>query len=322
MSKNLGDCFFAHVGDGSLRGTNREIITEPATLPIQLDKWGKFFRDVAGKELFNTEQPRAGIHVHLSRISFTDLHLGKMLKFINAPANRPFKTTIARREEPTERGETNYFQYCNTEVKEDAVKGNLMSAGTGNAYENQHLGRNHNRHDKYAAVNLMPANTIELRMFKTAITELEMLYTLEFVHAVVMFSRSVHRFKMTSGDFVKWLSNKTNKGKYPSLEQYLRQQAGSDDFVQGLEAKKITTKPTSKEEFDVMKANLVEKRKAERKAEATKKAEQRKFIAEKKARATEMINNVMKGMQGVEPEAVNAFIRTLENTVEKLGGNS
>lgn len=137
------------------------------------------------------EDTSCGLHVHVSKKSFEgESHLYKFIYFINN--NKDFIKNIAGR------SYTGYCKQINDKLTEVITKKLIP--------------------DRYSAVNVNPENTVEVRVFNGAKTEYQLRYRVEFVFAVVEFTRSASLKDFTVDTFMKWLLN--TKG-YTNLKKFL-----------------------------------------------------------------------------------------------------
>lgn len=214
VAADLGMDYVILKHDGSLQD-GFEIVTAPATLRFHLQAWEKFW-DNSGKLLQSWASGRCGMHVHVSRKSFTPMHLAKFNTFLNNFENRDFVTTIAGRN-------STYSKFY--EDKEFHIKSKLVSTITDLYKEIQHaklikanevkikeledklakvrtqlkntshgniegmLSNITNNTPKYSALNLSKPNTVEVRIFRGNVCKIGMLKNLELVAAAVEFTR-------------------------------------------------------------------------------------------------------------------------------------
>lgn len=162
--------------DGSISGAGFEVVSHPMTLD--------FFDSLDLSPLYSVSpkdrDTSCGLHVHVSRSSFSgQSHLYKLTEFINS--NKTLIKKIAGRE------------FCNYAMKiETKVTGVIKGTG----------GR-----ERYHAVNLTNKNTVEIRIFKSARNELQLRSRIEFVNALVEFTRNVGFQSNTADGFKKWLKS-------------------------------------------------------------------------------------------------------------------
>jgi len=186
--------------DGSLRNGG-EIVTAPATLKAQKYYWSKFCeskKDFTGRiKSWHTET--CGTHIHVGRKFVTPLDIGKLLVFINSKHNAEFIHKIAGR-----------------------------SSSQWARRSDKHIKNGLQRSDKYEALNLGKASTIEFRIFRGNLKKFGIFRNLEFVHALVKFAKqSAYDIDTTSvsnltyENFVDWVGLQSNRAIYPYLYKWL-----------------------------------------------------------------------------------------------------
>lgn len=174
--------------DSSIHGYGFECVSHPMNL--------SYFRKLSLAPLFQQipkkDDTSCGLHVHVSRTSFiSDVHIFKVVRFVNDGDS--FIKLIAGRD---------YNGYAHK-------IGNKLSS---------HVKNKHG--DKYNAVNLSPSETIEIRIFRGAKTEYQLRYRIEFVHALVTYTRTSSLSEKDEKNFVAWVYQKKNQ--YPSLHRFLK----------------------------------------------------------------------------------------------------
>ena len=181
---NKGKQFAIMKSDGSL--TNGfEIVTCPATLNAHRENWDKFFKGEAIKHLKSWNTDTTGMHIHISRNHLSQLDIGKLLVFINDNKNEDFVNHIAGR---------NSDQWAKKSNKK--ISDALLSS------------------EKYEAVNMSHRNTIEFRIFKGNLAKQGMFRVMEFVHALVGFSKTTSMTKLSYKDFIKYMELPQNRSEY------------------------------------------------------------------------------------------------------------
>lgn len=268
-----------------------EIVTCPATLKYHLKAWDKFWLNSA-KDLQSYHANRCGMHVHISRKCFTPMHLGKMIAFYNNHENRSFITTIAGRSESiySKFDESGHFtlksryvsditklmielrkaktkaQITSIESKIADIRSKMSACTTisgsalgltNNIVNGYRTGDAHE--DRRAAVNVLKEDTIEVRIFKGNVSKIGMLKNLEFVHAVVEFSREAtfltkvlteeeraeRKLKRKENTdyalhytyFIDWLA-KDETGNYNNLKLWLQEHKITDRFARKKQSSK------------------------------------------------------------------------------------
>lgn len=183
--------------DGSI-GYGFEIVTAPMTLNVCYEKFEPFLQWFRDTKLFRTfKSPQCGIHIHVSRDALSPLQIGKIISFIHAPTNKEFIEVIAQRK-------SNH--YC--DWSQDKKTSDVLRA-SGNKYE---------------ALNLNNAHTIEFRIFQSDSRQVNFFKNLEFVQALIDYTKiaSISDTRDYSG-FMKFVYR--NVKDYRNLAAYLTQVA-------------------------------------------------------------------------------------------------
>lgn len=177
--------------DGSLN-SGFEIVTRPAPLAHTkeiITKAAKVARD-AGCLSFHTQT--CGFHVHVARASLSDLQVGKLLAFIQASENKVALEKIAMRN-------------CDRWAK---LGSNLKVT--------------EKPENRYTALNLENAHTIEFRIFKGNLKAETLCVWLDFVALLVRWAGVVSLqdcYKMKA--FCTWLALPENKKESKNLLSFL-----------------------------------------------------------------------------------------------------
>jgi len=139
-----------------------EICTAPATLDVHKEEFLPFFESLQTKKSKLKANENCGMHVHVDRASLSTLHIANIYQFVNKAENRENITNIAGRQPNN---------FCRAHI-------------TG--YD--HFTNNGSR-ERYRMVNLEPENTIEFRLFASTTNYNDFCKKLEFVQAVVDYTR-------------------------------------------------------------------------------------------------------------------------------------
>jgi ribosomal protein S26 len=177
--------------DGSLN-SGFEIVTHPHTLAEHRKLWPGFFADVPdGVTSFKSGE--CGMHVHIERAKLTRLQIGKIMVFLNAPQNRRFVEAIAQRSEN---------RYC--KIYEKKL--------TNPVYVNDH-------DERYEALNVTNRHTVEVRIFRGTVRADRFWKNMEFVDAMVQWTRDVSYRELTAARFVEYV--RAHHSEYKYLFNYL-----------------------------------------------------------------------------------------------------
>lgn len=290
VAADLGMDYMILKSDGSLTD-GFEIVTAPATLGYHLQAWDKFF-DNSAKHVTSWSNGRCGMHVHMSRKHFTPMHLGKLLTFYNNHENRDFITTIAGRNSSYAKFSEDkafqvkaklistldeLFKLLSFSKKEDKeaieksikmIKQKLANTHSGHSDSSGLIKNITSGGERFSAVNLTKAGTVEIRIFRGNVSKVGMLKNIEFVAAVVDFAREANfRTKPLTKEeiaerklkrkentdyslhytfFLDWLERDTS-GNYNNLKKWLSVNDYGDKFPK----KKVSSKtPIDKQMTD------------------------------------------------------------------------
>lgn len=182
--------------DSSLHGEGTgsfEIVTHPATLDFQKDRWGEYL-DNPPANLISHDTGCCGLHVHVGRKGLSELTIGKILAFVNSSSNRKFIESIARRS-------SDHYARLDPTKKVSSVK----------KYPST----------RYEAINLQNPHTIEFRIFKGTLNKKSFFRSLEFVDATVEFAKpAVSSIQQMHGTDAFFSFVARNKKRWPLLHEY------------------------------------------------------------------------------------------------------
>ncbi len=177
--------------DGSL-SHGIEIVTRPATLHKQYGLWNKFF-SVKHPDLRSFDTKTCGLHVHVSREGLDDHAIAKTVCFINSETNKKFMFVLAGR------------------TVSDFTK-----------FKNKSLSNAHQfSGDRYEAVNLANAETIEFRMFRGTLKKESLFKAIEFCDAILEYcsqDKSLEQ-SMSRSNFVRFVNQQC---KWPHLAAFIK----------------------------------------------------------------------------------------------------
>ena len=187
--------------DGSLDEGNGgfEICSAPSTFKFLKDRLQKLFHsdywldDDGNTYVKGWNTGCAGIHLHISRRALTPLQIGKMLVFVNAKKNKRFIEDIAGR---------NMGRWCKSHEK------NLRDG----SYRDD---------DRYQAVNTSNRNTVELRIFRSNVSENGLMRVIEFTDAFVHFLKQSSMNSVSYKDFMRYMKKPDVRANYPTFWAWL-----------------------------------------------------------------------------------------------------
>lgn len=190
VSQFLDKDYVTFKRDGSLGHTGFEIVTRPDSMEVHKRKFKALLDDRPGKQLTSWSNGRCGMHVHITKSALSQLQLGKMLCFLNEPANINMISKIAGRKPG---------RWC------QAYKKKITDI--------------HRPDERYVALNITE-RTAEARIFRGTLSQAGFFKNLEFVQALVEFCSPANRGireAVSAKEFCKWLPRKS----YPTLHKFL-----------------------------------------------------------------------------------------------------
>lgn len=173
IQKALGGNFSVNKHDGSLSGTRDdgsggnfgfETVSAPADLATHRERWPLLLGMECYPHLKSWSTDTCGFHVHVSRECLSTLQIGRILTFINYPANAAFVQKVAGR------GQLKWSKYV--------PKGPSASMNPERGSRDE---------CRRVAVNVQNAKTVEFRIFRGTIWPRHMIRNIEFVDAVCDF---------------------------------------------------------------------------------------------------------------------------------------
>jgi hypothetical protein len=205
--------------DGSLSETRGfEIVTAARRLPDHL----QMFSAWRPRGMTAWDNGHCGMHVHIDSRAFTALTLGKLLLFINTPANAEFIRKIAGRHPDRDEQAQHYARALHQDYVAAPNKA-LKGDNTSRYYMVNLTNLTHAEARRLSVENLERAckgdySTVELRLFRASLSKARLLAQLEFAHAAVMFCRTASWQKLTGAAFLAWLGE--TRGMYPALAKW------------------------------------------------------------------------------------------------------
>lgn len=194
--------------DGSLRDGGQlgfEIVTHPFSWQhyrqTMRKQWTALFELLKTFGCTSYESGRCGMHVHFNKPAFTKHHSYKFVDFVYNPAHLPFIVHVSGRGEYDQRFRT----YASLDGYHDIKR--FVKDGTGRGH--------------HSAIDLAPASTNELRIFRGTLTPSLFNKNMEFCHALFHFTKQVSRARNTVPEFMAWICQRKNRGQYRDLVKYL-----------------------------------------------------------------------------------------------------
>lgn len=182
--------------DGSL-SDGFELITAPMGIDDQRRLWSQLLPHEAFRELRSHNTETCGLHVHVSRAALTTTQIAKLVTFTNDPDNAALIIAVARRYDGG---------FCHVKTKRLAVAHRPDD-------------------DRYQAVNLWNAKTVEFRIFRGSTKVDAVLAAIEFVGALVEFCApcSAVGFNLKTAPFLDFIATNAMRRHTRHLRAYLDQ---------------------------------------------------------------------------------------------------
>ena len=189
--------------DGSLDEGNGgfEICTAPSTFKFLKDRFTQMFNsdywtdDNGSTYVKGWNTNCAGLHIHINKKALSPLEIGKLLVFVNDKKNARFIEDIAGR---------NMGRWCASKTKK-------ISDGQ------------YRSDDRYEAVNTVPSKTVELRIFKSNVSEHGFMRALEFTDGMIRYLKqsSMREQSLSYKSFISYIKKPENRSEYPNFWSWL-----------------------------------------------------------------------------------------------------
>ncbi len=174
--------------DGSLDSNGVEIVSHPFTLEYLQEK--RPYNNLKDCNIKSFKNSSTGLHVHINRRYLTELDIARLVCFFSFDHLQYIINLVAQRD---------YNHYC-----QKLDRGKMPR---------------HYRRDRYYAVNITNANTVEIRVFKGNCAPAAVHRAVQFCHAVIHFNRSMSVCQYTEERFRKYVYE--NRKLYPELNRYI-----------------------------------------------------------------------------------------------------
>jgi hypothetical protein len=239
----LGD-FALLKKDGSL-SNGFEIVTAPATLDQHYAGWQKFF---ATTPPALTIRDSCGMHVHFTRSALRPCHIDRYIAFITQPQNKRFVVTIAGRESPCYAALVQKARGLARHCCPDGYFGRKCF-GKFNRWSpagQAHFKAHHGLHTE--SVSLGHKGTVETRIFASTLDPTRFFANLEFVAALIKFSKHRAYNDMCVDKFLTWMQRSRQQTTFQYLAKFLQTPAFTEFYPVATTSAATTTfalRPTS-----------------------------------------------------------------------------
>ena len=190
--------------DSSIPEDGIEMVTNPFSWEYYLKSGKNTFSTILDKMdgvLGAYPDESCGIHIHVSRSAFSgQQHLYSFLRLLTGSVNRRFTTAIA------ERNTSEWASLSNQgDVSDIVSKAKRVKYGTFQG--------------RYTAVNMGNDHTIEIRIFKSTLDNVEFFKNIEYVRATIEYTR--HMPIKRAVNALSFVSHVLNSTEYPNLKGWL-----------------------------------------------------------------------------------------------------
>lgn len=217
--------------DGSLPGNGLkglEIVTAPGSLEFQKKLWEEFFQQ--GYEFESFKSSHCSTHIHVSKAALKPLQIARMATFMYHQGNRGLIQAIGGRDLTNEWGKRYARIALNCQIKDlvgvygsakhfqrnfdmdaDSAKGIALSPAQ------RYLLPLAPTFNKYSALNLVPKDTVEFRLFAGTNQFDTMMKNLEFVQAVIDYcdtAKVSHKQLGSSKEFLLFVTKHRSEYKH------------------------------------------------------------------------------------------------------------
>lgn len=166
-----------------------EIATAPADLDAHRKYWPKIEEMEHYKLLRAWDTDTCGFHVHVNRSSLPTLQIGRMLRFVNHPANQRFIFKIAGR------NSDKFCRYLDKEVSDILHPERVVSPE-----EDDHYNRS-----RRVALNISNKETVEFRIFRGTVNPKHIIRNIEFCDAVCEFCYPASRSLLSLSNYPEFI---------------------------------------------------------------------------------------------------------------------
>ena len=203
--------------DGSLN-QGMELVSHPMTFDAvnHFDWENIVFKHRGDIQGYHTQN--AGMHVHMSRIAFTDNHLLKFMTMIHSYMG--FTHLISQRKKTSEYNNFSRFlagdmEKAKARITRDVMdkKERLKQGKIVNKMTTSTFG------EKYVPVNLQHNPSIEVRIFKSNLVKTRFLKNVEYCDSLYYFTRERPPYKLKLSDYVNYI--RAEKKRYLNLNKFL-----------------------------------------------------------------------------------------------------
>ena len=166
-----------------------------------------------------------GLHINLSRSSFSRSHLFRLKKFIFH--NPYFITRISRRKK---RNLQRWSPVFKDREQVHNLDDNLVIGASGCLFTTRDILKGLTRSNKYSAVNTC-SDRVELRFFRGTLKRETFGASIEFAHALYEFTKSAPVKSLNPSKFLRFINSKPNMKKYINFQKWVSERVSSKEII-------------------------------------------------------------------------------------------
>jgi hypothetical protein len=188
--------------DGSI-GDGFEVVTHPMTLDYHMNtfKWGEMMKLLSDLGYASHQSELCGLHIHTNRNAFTEQGIKSVVYFY-------------------EKFYSQMLQFSRRRAEQAHRWARPYGAGLNDVNNLYHHARYAGA--KYYAVNVMPRETIEFRIFKGTLVRTDLIAALQMTHEMcTLFAQGMPDTQLKAYTWEEFMGR--IKGKYSELDTYLKQ---------------------------------------------------------------------------------------------------
>jgi hypothetical protein len=172
--------------DGSL-DDGFEIVSHPCSFEWWKEADLSFLGSLKAKGYRSFDTASCGMHVHVSRKSLSQLDIFKLLRFFQSEIE--FVKAVSRRESSNLRR----WAAVDESGPHDLVR--------------KVKDRNKDHDERYTAINLVPTNTVEFRIFRGTLDKSAFMRNLSFIVALIAYVKQSSLFELNRGSFLRFIKH-------------------------------------------------------------------------------------------------------------------
>lgn len=202
MAKKISSKEFYFKNDGSLND-GFEIVSHPLTFDYiqnKKDVFSTMLDNLKNNGFRSYNSTTCGMHIHISKNSFSTWHLFRFMQFFNS--NKEFITKISQREL------NKLERWATLENDSDRdIRKKIVNAKKNKGYN----------YSRYSAINIQNEKTIEIRIFRGTLFQGSFFKNIEFIDSLFNYTKDVSDINLN--DYKKFVNGKK---EYKNLAKFIQ----------------------------------------------------------------------------------------------------